>query len=144
MEYSWDFKIVLDSLPVLLRGLVVTVELWTLAFVLGFTLGLIVSLGRVSGRAWVNGPTIAYVELFRNTPVLVQLIWFYYAFPIVLGQQLSPFTAAALALTLNTSAYCAEIFRGGIVAIARGQWEGAKAIGMTRAMTMRRVIRRRC
>jgi polar amino acid transport system permease protein len=140
MEYSWDFKIVLDSLPVLLRGLVVTVELWTLAFVFGFTLGLAVSLGRVSGRAWVNGPTIAYVELFRNTPVLVQLIWFYYAFPIVLGQQLSPLTAAALALTLNTSAYCAEIFRGGIVAIARGQWEGAKAIGMTRAMTMRRVI----
>jgi polar amino acid transport system permease protein len=140
MEYSWDFKIVLDSLPVLLRGLVVTVELWTLAFVFGFTLGLVVSLGRVSGRAWVNGPTIAYVELFRNTPVLVQLIWFYYAFPIVLGQQLSPLTAAALALTLNTSAYCAEIFRGGIVAIARGQWEGAKAIGMTRGMTMRRVI----
>ncbi|HEV8256906.1 MAG TPA: amino acid ABC transporter permease [Casimicrobiaceae bacterium] len=140
MEYSWDFKIVLDSLPVLLRGLVVTVELWTLAFVFGFTLGLVVSLGRVSGRAWVNGPTIAYVELFRNTPVLVQLIWFYYAFPIVLGQQLSPLTAAALALTLNTSAYCAEIFRGGIVAIGRGQWEGAKAIGMTRAMTMQRVI----
>jgi polar amino acid transport system permease protein len=72
--------------------------------------------------------------------VLVQLIWFYYACPIVLGQQLSPLTAAALARTLNTSAYCAEIFRGGIVAIARGQWEGAKAIGMTRAMTMRRVI----
>src|SRR4029079_9282804 len=65
---------------------------------------------------------------------------FYYAFPIVLGQQLTPFVAAVLALTLNTAAYCAEIFRGGIVSIERGQWEGAKAIGMTRSMTMRRIV----
>jgi len=140
MEYTWDFKIVFDSLPLLLRGLVVTVELWVVAFAVGLSLGLAVSLARISGRAWLNGPAIAYVEIFRNTPVLVQLIWFYYAFPIVLGQQLSPFTAAALGLTLNTSAYSAEIFRGGILSIARGQWEGAKAIGMTRAMTMRRII----
>jgi polar amino acid transport system permease protein len=140
MEYTWDFKVVLDSLPVLLRGLVVTVELWVLAIVMGFALGLLISLGRVSGRAWVNAPAIAYVEVFRNTPVLVQLIWFYYAFPIVLGTQLTPFTAAVLGLTLNTSAYCAEIFRGGIVSIACGQWEGAKALGMTRGRTMRRIV----
>jgi polar amino acid transport system permease protein len=140
MDYSWDFKVVLDSLPVLLRGLIVTVELWILAIVLGLALGLVISLGRVSSRAALNAPAIAYVEVFRNTPVLVQLIWFYYAFPIVLGQQLSPFTAAVLGLTLNTSAYCAEIFRGGIVSISRGQWEAAKALGMTRAQTMRRVI----
>jgi polar amino acid transport system permease protein len=140
MEYTWDFSVILDNFPLLLRGLVVTVELWTIAFAIGLSLGLAVGLARISAHAWVNGPAIAYVEIFRNTPVLVQLIWFYYAFPIVLGQQLSPFTAAALALTLNTSAYCAEIFRGGIVSIARGQWEGAKAIGMTRAMMMRRII----
>jgi polar amino acid transport system permease protein len=140
MDYTWDFRVVLNSLPVLLRGLVVTVELWVLAIVLGLALGLVVSFARISGKAWLNGPAIAYVEVFRNTPVLVQLIWFYYAFPIVLGQQLSPFTAAVLGLTLNTSAYCAEIFRGGIVSMERGQWEAAKAIGMTRAMTMRRVI----
>jgi polar amino acid transport system permease protein len=140
MEYTWDFKVILDSFPLLLRGLVVTVELWILAFAIGLSFGFAVSLARISGRPWINAPAIGYVEIFRNTPVLVQLIWFYYAFPIVLGQQLSPFTAAALGLTLNTSAYCAEIFRGGIESIARGQWEGAKAIGMTRAMTMRRVI----
>jgi polar amino acid transport system permease protein len=139
-DYGWDFKVVLDNFPLLLRGLVVTVELWSVAFTVGLSLGLAVSFARISGRGWLNGPAIAYVEVFRNTPVLVQLIWFYYAFPIVLGQQLSPFTAAALGLTLNTSAYSAEIFRGGILSIARGQWEGAKALGMTRAMTMRRII----
>lgn len=140
MKYTWDFAVVADNFPLLLRGLVVTIELWAIAFAIGLSLGLAVSLARLSGRAWVNGSAIAFVEVFRNTPVLVQLIWFYYAFPIVLGQQLSPFTAAALALVLNTSAYCAEIFRGGIVSIARGQWEGAKAIGMTRAVTMRRIV----
>jgi polar amino acid transport system permease protein len=140
MKYEWDFKVVVDNFPLLLRGLVVTVELWAIAFVIGLSFGFVVSLARISGRAWINTPAIAYVEVFRNTPVLVQLIWFYYAFPIVLGQQLSPFTAATLALILNTSAYCAEIFRSGIVSIARGQWEGAKAIGMTRSVTMRRII----
>jgi polar amino acid transport system permease protein len=140
MKYEWDFKVVVDNFPLLLRGLVVTVELWAIAFVIGLSLGFVVSLARISCRAWINTPAIAYVEVFRNTPVLVQLIWFYYAFPIVLGQQLSPFTAATLALILNTSAYCAEIFRSGIVSIARGQWEGAKAIGMTRSVTMRRII----
>ncbi|HXR56289.1 MAG TPA: ABC transporter permease subunit, partial [Casimicrobiaceae bacterium] len=118
MKYTWDFAVVADNFPLLLRGLVVTIELWAIAFAIGLSLGLAVSLARLSGRAWVNGSAIAFVEVFRNTPVLVQLIWFYYAFPIVLGQQLSPFTAAALALVLNTSAYCAEIFRGGIVSIA--------------------------
>jgi polar amino acid transport system permease protein len=125
---------------VLLRGLTLTIELWVVAFGLGLGLGFGVGMGRVSGRAWINGPAIAYVEVFRNTPVLVQLIWFYYAFPIVLGQQLAPTAAAILALTLNTSAYCAEIFRGGILSVARGQWEAARAIGMTYGMTMRRVI----
>jgi polar amino acid transport system permease protein len=140
MKYTWDFAVVADNFPLLLRGLVVTIELWAIAFAIGLALGFAVSLARLSRRAWMNGPAIAFVEVFRNTPVLVQLIWFYYAFPIVLGQQLSPFTAAALALVLNTSAYCAEIFRSGIVSIARGQWEGAKAIGMTRSVTMRRIV----
>ena len=140
MDYTWDFQVIADGFPLLLRGVVVTVELWIVAFATGLLLGFAVSLARVSQRALVNAPAIAFVEVFRNTPVLIQLIWFYYAFPIVLGQQLTPFVAATLALTLNTAAYCAEIFRGGIVSIERGQWEGAKAIGMTRSMTMRRIV----
>ena len=140
MDYTWDFEVVVRNFPVLLRGVVVTIELWVLAFPLGLALGLFVSLGRVSGKPWLNGPAIGFVEVFRNTPVLVQLIWFYYAFPIILGQQLGPFQAALLGLTLNTAAYCAEIFRGGIQAIVRGQWEGARALGMTYAMTLRRIV----
>jgi polar amino acid transport system permease protein len=140
MDYTWDFQVVADNFPILLRGVGLTIELWAIALTLGLALGFVISLGPVSGRNWVRVPAIAWVEVFRNTPVLVQLIWFYYAFPIVIGFQLSPVTAAILGLTLNTSAYCAEIFRAGIESIARGQWEAAKAIGMTRAMSLRRVI----
>ena len=140
MDYTWDFKVVADNFHILLRGVGLTIELWAVAFVLGLALGLLVSMGPLSGRRWLRWPAQAYVEVFRNTPVLIQLIWFYYAFPIVLGQQLTPVTAAILALTLNTSAYCAEIFRGGIESIARGQWEAAKALGMTWRTSLRRII----
>ena len=140
MDYTWDFKVVADNFPILLRGVGLTVELWAVAFGLGLMLGLLISLGPLSGKQWLRLPAIGYVEVFRNTPVLIQLIWFYYAFPIVLGQQLSPVAAAILALTLNTSAYCAEIFRGGIESIVPGQWEAAKALGMTRAMSLYRII----
>ena len=140
MEYTWDFKVVADNFHILLRGVGVTIELWAVAMALGLALGLLISLGPLSGRRWLRYPAIGYVEVFRNTPVLIQLIWFYYAFPIVLGQQLTPFVAAILALTLNTSAYCAEIFRSGIDSIARGQWEAAKALGMTWATALRRII----
>lgn len=140
IDYTWDFKVVADNFHILLRGVGLTVQLWAVAFTLGLALGLLISMGPLSGRRWLRWPAIAYVEVFRNTPVLIQLIWFYYAFPIVLGQQLTPVTAAILALTLNTSAYCAEIFRGGIESIARGQWEAAKALGMTWRTALRRII----
>ena len=140
VDYTWDFKVVADNFHILLRGVTVTIELWALSMVMGLAIGLFISLGPLSGRRWLRYPAIGYVEVFRNTPVLIQLIWFYYAFPIVLGQQLTPFVAAVLALTLNTSAYCAEIFRSGIDSIARGQWEAAKALGMTWATALRRII----
>ena len=140
MDYTWDFAVVADNFHILLRGVWVTIELWAVSMALGLALGLVISLGPLSGRRWLRYPAIGYVEVFRNTPVLIQLIWFYYAFPIVLGQQLTPFVAAILALTLNTSAYCAEIFRSGIDSIARGQWEAAKALGMTWATALRRII----
>ena len=140
MDYVWDFTVVEKSIPVLMKGVALTFELWIIAFPAALLLGFFLSLGRVSGTKWLNFPSIAYVELFRNTPVLIQLIWFYYAFPIIVGTQLSPVTACLMGLILNTSAYCTEIFRSGILSIGRGQWEGGKAIGMSYGMTMRRII----
>ncbi|MFM2422148.1 MAG: hypothetical protein RL291_678, partial [Pseudomonadota bacterium] len=82
----------------------------------------------------------AFVEFFRNTPVLVQILWFYFALPILIPIEISPFTAAILGISLNSAAYSAEIYRGGIQSIEPGQWEAARAIGMTGTQTLRRVV----
>ncbi|MEQ9888106.1 amino acid ABC transporter permease [Pectobacterium zantedeschiae] len=140
MHYQWDFSLVWDNIPLLLKGLGVTLELWLLAGVLGTVLGLIFGILRVFGKRWLSLPARLFVEIFRNTPVLIQLIWFYYAFPVLVGVQFSTFAAAALALTLYSAAYCTEIFRAGLQSIDHGQWEGAKALGMQHTVILRRVV----
>lgn len=140
MDYQFEFALVLRSLPVLLRGLVVTIQLWVPSILLGLAGGFLLALARLSDRAWLRLPGLLYIELFRDTPVLIQPIWFFYALPILIGAELSPFAAALLGLALNTSAYAAEIFRGGIQSIGKGQWEGARALGMRRGQILRRVI----
>lgn len=140
MDYQFDFGLIVQSFPVLLRGLAVTVQLWLSSILIGLAAGFMLSLARLSKHTALRMPSLIYIELFRDTPVLIQLIWFFYAFPIIIGVQLSPFTAALLGLTLNTSAYSAEIFRGGIQSIAQGQWEGARALGMRHSKILQRII----
>lgn len=140
MGYQFDFSMVVKILPVLWRGVFVTLELWVICLAVGLVLGFFVSLARISPFAPVRLAGRSFVELFRNIPALIQLIWFFYAFPILIGAQLTPFVAAALGISLNTAAFSAEIYRSGIQSIERGQWEGAMAIGMSRADTFRRVI----
>lgn len=140
MDFTWDFSAVLQNWPVLLRGVGVTAGLWAVAFPAAMALGVLIALAARSPRRLLGAGARAYLELFRNIPILIQLVWFFYAFPIVTGLQLSPYVAALLALTLNASAYCSEIFRGGLASLPKGQWEGASAIGMTRAQVLRRVV----
>jgi polar amino acid transport system permease protein len=140
MDFTWDFSAVLQNWPVLLRGVGVTAGLWAVAFPAAMALGVLIALAARSPRRLLGAVARAYMELFRNIPILIQLVWFFYAFPIVTGLQLSPYVAALLALTLNASAYCSEIFRGGLASLPKGQWEGASAIGMTRAQVLRRVV----
>lgn len=140
MGYQFDFSMVWKILPVLWRGVVVTIELWAACLAVGLLLGFLIALCRVSEAAPLRIFGRAFVEFFRNIPALIQLIWFFYAFPILIGAQLTPFVAAILGISLNTAAFSAEIYRSGIQSLEKGQWEGAKAIGMSRAATLRRVI----
>jgi len=140
MEFSWDFAPVFQNYPVLLKGVGMTALLWVIAFPLSMLVGFFISLATASRNKVAIGVGRSYVEIFRNTPVMIQLIWFFYAFPILTGQQLTPVFAALCGLVLNASAYCSEIFRGGIVSVPNGQWEGGKALGMSRQQLMRRVI----
>lgn len=140
MAYRWNFAPLLDNTDVLLAGAVGTLRLFALCAVAGLALGLWVGLARQSPRAWVRAPATAFVEFFRNTPVLVQILWFYFALPILLPFEISPLAAAALGISLNSAAFTGEIVRGGIASIERGQWEAGRALGMTPGQTMRRIV----
>jgi polar amino acid transport system permease protein len=88
----------------------------------------------------LNGAASLYVDFFRATPVLAQLIWIYYALPILTGKSLTAFVAGSIGLSLYAGSFLAEIFRAGILSVERGQSEAALALGMSRAQAMRRVI----
>ncbi len=136
----WDFASVLDNTDALLVGAVGTLRIFAICLVLGLSLGLVIGLGRYSRNRWLHIPATIFVEFFRNTPVLVQILWFYFALPILLPFQISPLTAASLGISLNSAAFSAEIYRGGIQSIETGQWDGARALGMRWGQAMRRII----
>src|SRR5262249_38701846 len=124
----------------LLKGLGITV-VYTLGSIgFGLMIGLAVGVLRLSRRWFISLPLIAYIEAFRCTPLLVQIIWFYYAFPVLVGVDIPARAAGMLVLSLYTGAFYAEIFRGGVMSIERGQWDAAQAIGMRHAAVLRRVI----
>ncbi|HET8998828.1 MAG TPA: amino acid ABC transporter permease [bacterium] len=127
------------ALPLLLRGLAVTVGLGISAFVIGCGLGLAIALARFSGGRLLRFAAGAYVSVFRGTPLLVQILLIYFALPQV-GVRLEPIPSALLALSLNASAYLGENFRSGLVAVDKGQWEAALSLGMASARILRRII----
>jgi His/Glu/Gln/Arg/opine family amino acid ABC transporter permease subunit len=127
------------SLGPLLAGMLLTVELTVLVISLSLVLGLAVALARLYAPRPVVWLVIAYVELMRGTPLLLQLIYIYYVLP-ELGIRLDAFSASVLGLTLNYSAYISEVYRSGIQGIAKGQGDAAAALGMTRPLALRRII----
>lgn len=140
MNYHWDFSFLFQYIPLLERGVVVTLAYTFGTIALGLLVGLIVGLGRLSNSRLINLPLIAYIEAFRCTPLLVQLVWFYYALPVLLGIQIPAVAAATMTLSLYTGAFYAEIFRGGIISIERGQWDAARALGLRPWQVMYKVI----
>jgi len=139
-RYTWRFDVVLENLPLLLTGLWLTCTLTVLCMLLGLGVGLVVAFGRLSRWRLVRAVAFAYTELFRTTPLLVQIVWVFYVLPIVSGITLSPFFSGLLALGFNVGAFMAEIYRAGILSVNPGQTAAGLAIGMTRAQTMRRVV----
>lgn len=138
--YRWDFGPVLANADLLAAGLANTLRVTATALAIGLALGLALALLRLSRRRLASWPAGFVIEVFRTTPPLVQLFWFYFALPLVAGIEMTPFAAAATTFSIQSAAFFAEVFRGGIVSVERGQWEAARAIGMTRGQTLRRVI----
>lgn len=134
-----DIKFMIGLCPVLLKGAAMTMELTCLSMLFGMAIGLGLALARISRNPLLNKPASLYIWWMRGTPLLMQLFLIYYGLPQA-GITLDPFPAAAIGMTLNASAYIAEIFRGGILSIDRGQREAARSLGMTYMQSMRWVI----
>ena len=140
MAYQWDFTPVLANAPLLAQGLVNTLKITGASLGCGLVLGLVFALMRLSPRPWLSMPAGFIIEVFRTTPPLVQLFWFFFALPLLVGIEMTPFIAAVVTFSIQSSAFFAEVFRAGIQSIDRGQWEGALAIGMSRGQSLRRIV----
>jgi polar amino acid transport system permease protein len=126
-------------LPSLLRGAGLTITVSLLAFALAIVCGLLTGIARIS-RLWPLRVVAAfYIQFIRGTPLLLQLFFIYYVLPYG-GIVLSPFVSGVMGLTLNYAAYMAEVFRSGIQAIPKGQWEAGASVGMSRRLMLRRII----
>jgi polar amino acid transport system permease protein len=139
-QFTWDFSAFFRYLPFLLQGLRVTIEVSLLSMVFGSAIGLFVALLRLSPARPLRWIAAFYVDFLRATPLLIQLVWVFFALPILIGASLPPFLAAVLTMSAYSAAYLAEIFRSGIVSVAAGQRHAALALGMTGAQALRRII----
>jgi polar amino acid transport system permease protein len=126
-------------LPLLGKGAIITIETLVLAAALTLLVAFVAGFGRLSRFSIVRGITIAYVEIFRGTSLLVQMFWLYFVLPLF-GIELTPFAVGVVALGLNYGAYASEVVRSTILAISKGQTEAAIALNMTSYQRMRRVI----
>lgn len=135
----FNVPVFVDTFPLLLSGLLITIELGVVSIVAGLVLGLALALVRLYGNSLFRFLCVSYINIFRSIPLLVLLIIVYYALPFV-GIRFSPFMSASVALTLVSGAYTAEIFRAGIEAIPRGQFEASEALGLSYPQMMVDVI----
>lgn len=138
--YNWDFSIIWGYRWLLFQGMGVTIAFTAAIVTFGLLLGLIAATGSLSRFSIIRVLSLSFVEIFRCTPLLVQLIWAYYALPMLSGLELTPVSASLIALSCYGGSFYAEIIRGGIVSIDVGQSEAASALGMMPAQTMRRIV----
>lgn len=140
----WDGAGSVKLLSLLLQGTITTLQIFLLTLLLSLPLGLTIALGRICTHKWISGPLKLFILIMRGTPLLLQLIFVYFAPSYMLPEGLRfrfpRFTAAIIAFTLNYAAYFAEIYRGGIESIPRSQYEAAAVLGFTNAQTFLRII----
>lgn len=136
---AFDTSIVRKTWTLFLKGVWMTAKLAFLSLFLGLPIGLFLSLARVQSSRLLSVPAAFYVEVIRGTPLLVQILFIYFVLPLF-GIHLPAFTSGVIALTINSAAYISEIFRAGILSIDAGQMEAARALGMSYAQAMRRII----
>jgi polar amino acid transport system permease protein len=138
MGYQYNFAVVLKE--AWFEGVLMTLTYAIGTVVGGLLIGVVAGVALIAPYRWITVPVNAYVQFFRCTPLLIQIVWFFYALPIVINFNLPAWAAAGLGLTLYMGSFCSEIFRAGVVSIDKGQWQAGRALGMTYLQLMRRII----
>lgn len=135
-----DFGILVEYAPLFARAALTTIALTAVAMAIGIALGLVLALLRLSGQRALSWPAYVYIEFFRTTPPLIQIVWAYFVIPVITGIEITAFQAASLALGLNTAAFLAEIFRSAILGIDPAQRDATTVLGLSRFAAYRYVI----
>ncbi|MEO5832306.1 MAG: amino acid ABC transporter permease [Nakamurella sp.] len=139
-SYSFDFTWVPAALPIFARALSLTVQILLWSAVLSVLIGLLTGQMLMSKRIWLRAPARIYVDFFRLTPILFQIVAIFFLVPLVFGLSIPAFTSGVIALSLNYGAFFSEIFRAGVQSIDKGQWEAAESMGIPHLRTLRRII----
>jgi polar amino acid transport system permease protein len=137
---DFDLSVITDHARFLASGVGVTLALAALSGVTSLAAGLAIALLRLYGPRWLRPAIVFYIDSMRAIPVLVVLVWTFFALPILTGLTMPPFSAALIGLTVHLAAYAAEIVRAGLESVRPGQTRAAVALGMSRAQAVRRII----
>ncbi|WP_232696938.1 amino acid ABC transporter permease [Brevibacillus daliensis] len=135
-----DFSKIEPHIPYMLEGIGITLQFTSLSVFFGFILAVLLTLCKISNFKPLNWFAVFYTSIFRGTPLLVQLLLIYYATPQLFDYQIEPLAAGVLAFSLNSGAYLSETMRAGILAVDKGQWEAAKALGISYPRMMKDII----
>jgi glutamine transport system permease protein len=139
-QFVFKYSVIWESVPVLLQGVKLTIWITIFGLIIGFILGAIAGLAKTSRRKLPQRIAGIYIESIRGTPLMVQVMFLYFGLPLMMGMRVPPLAAGIVAIGLNSGAYIAEIVRGAIQSIDKGQTEAGRSIGLTRFQSMLFVI----
>jgi len=134
-QFQFDWQAAINSVPFLLKGLPYTLMISFGGLIIGFLLGILFGLLSLNKKWFFRWPATAYIEIFRGTPILVQVLFIFYGLPDLVGSPIDPVTAAIAAIAFNSGAYISEVVRGGVQSIAKGQQEAGVSLGLSRVQT---------
>jgi polar amino acid transport system permease protein len=140
MQYQWQWGVIWDNWELFAQGALMTLFLTGSSVGIGLVAGLFLGLAKMSRRPWLRIPASVFVEIFRDIPLLVLLLWIFYCLPILTGLKIDIIESAILGISIHASAYLAEVYRAGIQSIDRGQMESARSLGMSFWQGMQRIV----
>lgn len=138
--FTLDWAYAIKALPILIQGLKFTLLIAIAGILIGFFIGIVVGLGRVTKNKFLFSLSTLYVEIIRGTPIMVQALYIYFALPMILGIKIDPVVAGITTIAINAGAYIAEIVRGAIEGVDKGQVEAGRSLGLTKFQTLHKII----